>query len=299
MKNDKIAVYYAFAAVFFWSTIATAFKIALRFLSFYELLLISSLVSTIFYLIVLLIQNKFNQSLFSKKHFFSSMIMGALNPFLYYLILFKAYSLLPAYVAQPLNYTWPIVLTFFSAFFLNQPLKTLSIIAFIISFIGVIFLSKSDQSLYNQNSISGIILAIGSSFIWASYWILNIKDERPALVKLFLNFAFGTIYSFLFVIIVGFKSNLELIHIIPAVYVGIFEMGLTFFLWLMALEKSSRTDKISIFIFLSPLLSLLFIYFILHEHITFLAILGFIFIMTGIITLKFNEIKESLWQKTK
>ena len=34
---------------------------------------------------------------------------GFLNPFLYYIILFKAYSLLPAQEALSLNYTWPLV----------------------------------------------------------------------------------------------------------------------------------------------------------------------------------------------
>ena len=36
--------------------------------------------------------------------------MGLLNPVAYYLILFKAYTILPAQVAQPLNMIWPIVL---------------------------------------------------------------------------------------------------------------------------------------------------------------------------------------------
>ena len=36
--------------------------------------------------------------------------LGFLNPFLYYVVLFKAYDLLPAQEAQPLNYTWAITL---------------------------------------------------------------------------------------------------------------------------------------------------------------------------------------------
>ena len=46
-----------------------------------------------------------------------------LNPFLYYLVLFRAYDLLPAQEAQPLNYTWPIVLVLLSAIMLHQRLR--------------------------------------------------------------------------------------------------------------------------------------------------------------------------------
>jgi drug/metabolite transporter (DMT)-like permease len=45
------------------------------------------------------------------KILFQSAITGALNPFGYYLILFKAYSLLPAQLAQPLNMIWPVTLS--------------------------------------------------------------------------------------------------------------------------------------------------------------------------------------------
>ena len=39
--------------------------------------------------------------------------LGLLNPVAYYLVLFKAYDLLPAQVAQPINYAWPIVLLYY------------------------------------------------------------------------------------------------------------------------------------------------------------------------------------------
>lgn len=47
-------------------------------------------------------------------------LLGAINPLAYYLVLFKSYDLLPASQAQPLNYSWAITLTLMAAVFLGQ-----------------------------------------------------------------------------------------------------------------------------------------------------------------------------------
>ncbi len=52
-----------------------------------------------------------------------------------------------------------------------------------------------------------------------------------------------------------------------AIYVGLFEMGITFVLWLTALKKATHIARISNLIFISPFLSLLLISFILGEPI--------------------------------
>jgi drug/metabolite transporter (DMT)-like permease len=191
-------------------------------------------------------------------------------------------------MAQPLNYTWPVVLVFFSAIFLKQRLSWLSFVALIIAFIGVIFISNGNS---NQHaSVLGVILATGSSLIWSSYWILNMKDSRQTLPKLFLNFLFGAVYITVFILFSGLSAITSFTSLSAAVYVGFFEMGLTFLLWMYALNLAKRTDKISIYVFLSPFISLIFITTILGESITINAIIGFIFIASGILISKWKEI---------
>ena len=77
--------------------------------------------------------------------------LGLINPFLYYLVLFKAYDLLPAQEAQAINYTWALMLAFLSVIFLKQKLTLKDILAGIIcfnffyhSFIYSNFLSKKN-----------------------------------------------------------------------------------------------------------------------------------------------------------
>jgi drug/metabolite transporter (DMT)-like permease len=72
-----------------------------------------------------------------------------------------------------------------------------------------------------------------------------------------------------------------------AAYIGIFEMGLTFFLWLKALSLSSNTAKVSNLIFLSPFISLIIISLILKETITHSTVIGLILIISGILIQRF------------
>ena len=102
MKTQNKAFIYAGLAIFFWSTVATAFKLALRYLNFLELLMYASITSLILFFFILLFQGKLHLiKTQSSGDLFRSSILGLLNPFLYYIILFRAYSLLPAQVAQP------------------------------------------------------------------------------------------------------------------------------------------------------------------------------------------------------
>jgi len=92
MKQGYI---YGILAVFLWSTVTSASKITLRHLDVPQLLLISSITSM---LILLLCSSRKLGYLrkYSRRDYFYSLLLGFLNPFLYYIVLFKAYSMLPA-----------------------------------------------------------------------------------------------------------------------------------------------------------------------------------------------------------
>ena len=121
MKNSTSAVIYACIAVLSWSTVATAFKIALTHLTHFEMLLIASCTSLVIFVLLLTFQKKWRLvSELSGRQWGYFALLGLLNPVAYYLVLFKAYDLLPAQVAQPINYAWPIVLLILLALFAHH-----------------------------------------------------------------------------------------------------------------------------------------------------------------------------------
>ena len=285
MKNQKKAYFFAGLSILCWSTIASAFKIALKYQDNFQLLMGSAIFSFFILLMVVILQGKIKETLsFSAKDYLISAIMGFLNPFLYYIILFKAYSVLPAQVAQPLNMTWPVVLVLISIPILGQKIKFISILALFISFSGVLLISSQGANgNYQPEQLPGIIMATGSSIIWALFWILNVKDPRDEVIKLFLNFFFALI--FLAISIPLLKTSLPSGKEawLSSAYVGFFEMGFAFIFWLKALKYSETTDKVSNLIYISPFLSLIFIHYIVGEKIYITTIAGLILIVAGIL----------------
>lgn len=285
----------AFIAVFLWSTVSTAFKIALKNLDFIQLQFISILVAFCITTVYLLYQKKFKSAFnITSKSLLRSAFASFFNPFAYYLILFKAYSLLPAQIAQPLNYTWPIVLVILAAPFLKQKIKLRSLLALLISLLGVFVISSQGKlASFRFDEPLGIFLAVISSIFWSMFWIINLNDKRDDIIKLFWNFLLALIYE-IPVILIFSSFNFDFDKsFFAAIYSGFFEMGITYIIWIKALQYSDRADKVSNLIYLSPVLALFFIHFILGEKLYFTTYIGFALILASIYYLNANKSKSA------
>ena len=285
MEKTRQSYIYALIAIFFWSTIPTAFKICLSELEILPMLTIASLTSALILFMILAAGGKIDLIMRStRKELLGSAVLGLINPFLYYLILLKAYQLLPAQVAQPLNMIWPIILVFLSVPVLGQKIRTKSFIALFISFAGVYIISSQGKLFSTgQSNLAGVLLATGSSVFWAFYFILNVKDKRDEALKLFLNFLSGSFYLIVFMTLThSWDIDYGLKGVLSAVYIGIFEMGITFFFWLKALQLAPTTDKISNLVYIAPFLSLIFVHFILNEPVYYTTPAGLLLIISGI-----------------
>ena len=289
-ESQRKAYFLTSLVIVFWATVASAFKISLRDLDFLHLLLISNFTAIAVLLFTLVITGKITLLLsYSIKYHSRSVILGFLNPYLYYIVLFKAYSLLPAQIAQPLNFTWPVVLTLLSVPLLGQKISARSIIAILICFTGVFFVSAQGKlSGYKLTDPAGMSLAAGSSVIWSLFWIFNIRDKREDVVKLFMNFFFSGIYILITCIIFSDLKFSPGTGFYAAIYVGLFEMGITYIIWLKALQMSGGTDRLAGFVYITPFLSLIFIHFILNEAIFLTSIIGLILIVLGILVQKLH-----------
>jgi drug/metabolite transporter (DMT)-like permease len=285
MNRAKQSYIYAGLAVLFWSTIPTVFKIGLGELDVLPMLTIATVTSTAVMFIIVIAGKK--MELLKKttgKDLMVSALLGLINPFIYYLILLKAYKLLPAQVAQPLNMIWPIILVFLSVPVLKQKIPAKSFAALFISFIGVYIISSQGHPLEpGRSDTNGVLLATGSSFFWALYFIFNMKDKRDESVKLFTNFLFASIYLIITFLIFGStESSLTFKGLSASVYIGIFEMGITFFFWLKALQLATTSDKVSNLVYLAPFLSLVFVHFIIKEPVYYTTPAGLLLIIIGI-----------------
>ena len=79
-------------------------------------------------------------------------------------------------------------------------------------------------------------------------------------------------------------------------YVGLFEMGVTFVLWLSALKLTQNTARISNLIFASPFISLALLATIIGEEIHSATLLGLMLIIAGLVIQQIKFGKKDLTQ---
>lgn len=214
-------------------------------------------------------------------------IAGMLNPTMYYLVLFKSYELLPAQIAQPINYMWPVVLSVMLAIFARQRIPAVKFAGMAISLAGVAVISVGPGQLTGVGlSVLGLTLGIGSAFVWATYWLINrMNAETDQIMSLFLNFFFGTIYLLMIAPFMKIEIS-SLQGVLAAVYSGLFEMTIPFIFFGIALKKTDNPALINHLCYLSPFLSLFIIHLILGESIYSTTYIGLALIVGGLL---FNE----------
>lgn len=284
MVNQKQAMLYGLGTVLLWSTVATAFKLSLRELTPIQMLVVACSASVLVMALVLMILGRWHQVFqLSRRQYLQSMGMGLINPCLYYFLLFGAFDRLPAQEAQPLNYTWALVLAYLSVPFLGQRLRRADIVAGLICYSGVVVIAtRGDVLSLTFSDPLGVAFAIGSTLVWASYWIIATRDTRDPVVGLFLNFLCGLpVIVVVCALTEGFNFSPGT-GLAAAIYVGVFEMGIAFVLWSYAMKKAENTSRVSNLIFISPFLSLVFIYFILGEIILPSTYIGLVLIVAGL-----------------
>lgn len=297
VKSQQKAYFFAGLTVLFWSTMSSAFKLSLNHISVELLLMWSVLFAVLALLLTSVILGKTHLlKQMRSRDYFMSALMGLINPFSYYLVLFWAYDLLQAQEAGMLNYAWPVVLVLLSATILKQQIGWNGYAGILISFFGLLVISTKGNVLSLSFSHPlGTILAIASAFLWAFYWILNMKDPRESVPKLFMNMVFGLFYILLYNALNGQLQIPVWQGLAGAMYIGAFEMGITFVFWLSALKHAENTARVSNLIFLSPFMALFFIRIFVGEAILPSTIAGLILIIAGILL---QQIKKKPSVKT-
>lgn len=288
MNSQSKATLYGLGAVLAWSTVATAFKISLTHLSPAQLLLYACAASLLALLSILTVQGRLGELLPSLRlYWHRSLLLGAVNPFLYYLVLFQAYALLPAQEAQAINYTWALTMTLLSVPLLGQQLRKQDLAAALVCYVGVLVIGTRGEVLtLSFSDTQGMLFALGSTLLWASYWIFNTRDTREPVLGLTLNFIMALPLILLWCALTGELTPVAWQGLAGAAYVGAIEMGYTFVLWLTAMKLTHSTARIANLIFLSPLISLWLIHIFVGEPILASTLIGLGLILGGLLLQK-------------
>ncbi len=264
-----------------WSTVATAFKLGLRLVEPVQLLLLGTLVSTLVFWCAALPRGRHR---LAPKAIGIAALAGTMNPCAYYMVLFAAYDRLPAQIAQPLNYTWAVAMALLAWPILGQRPTLGTLAGILISYAGVVILLTQGQFEVPTNlSRTGVALALGSTLIWAGYWLLNTRIESDPVGLMAWSFLFGLVYVGTLCLAGPGLPSLTWEIGFYGLWVGLVEMGITFLIWQRALHLTGNAGRIGQLIFLSPFLSFLLIGTVLGEVIRITSLIGLAVIVAGLV----------------
>ena len=279
-RDERRAVALALSAVLCWSTVATGFKLGLAHLAVEQLLMLATWVSWAVFAVAAALRRQFA---LRSADVAWVVLLGLINPCAYYMVLFYAYDLLPAHIAQPVNYTWSITLAVLAVPILKQRLSLRASAGIGVSYLGVaILLWTSPARDAGDINPTGLLLAIFSTLLWATYWLLNTRlTSQPIPIMLYSFTAALPVVTMVCAHGPGFPV-LDLPTLGYGLWIGCLEMGVTFLLWQAALRRSNHAAYLGQLIFLSPFLSLIMIHMVLGEAVAPGAFAGLAVIVAGL-----------------
>jgi drug/metabolite transporter (DMT)-like permease len=288
-RDPRRAYAYLAAAILGWATAASAFKFGLQHLAPTALLILSAGSSCLILGMALVVTGRAHLVAQQKgSQVALSALQGLLNPFGYYGVLFQAYDRLSAQAALALNYTWPLVLALLAVPLLGERLRGRLLLALGTSLLGVVLVATGGSwGTLQVEDPWGVVLAVGSAAIWALYWLLNVRDGRDALLKLFMGFLFGSGYCLLLLPFQELRWTMAGLG--WAAYIGLAEMGLTFVFWLRALELANERGSLANWVYVTPFLSLGLIAVLLREQIAPGSVLGLVLILASNLWVSWRE----------
>lgn len=277
MRASARSTIFGLASVALWATAASAFKLTLGECTPFQAVFAASAVSAVL-LWTVAFARRARPSL---RDTLDALPRGFLNPFAYYLVLLEAYDRLPAQVAMVINYLWPVTLILLSAAVFGRRLSGRSIGSSVLSFSGVVLLASGNGAWSGRLDATGLALALASTFIWAGYWVLSMRGGGDPVSRLALNFAWGLFFLAAWGLATGSFGAMSPAALAGSAWIGLFEMGLAYILWLAALTHAENTARVGNLVFLTPFASLALIGAVVGESLTAATLGGLALVMAG------------------
>ena len=277
---------YALMSISFWGVSFVSTKAVLGKLDPFSLLVIRFGIGALFLLLLLLLQR--HRLKISIKYVPHIMVLGILGVFVHQVLQATALLTINASAAGWLISFSPIFTVILSLLFLHEKMNITKAVGMVLAITGVLIVTstRSGQSFHFAMNL-GFLLMILSTLNWAIYSVLlkSLKIPYPPLVITFYMCLLGLILTTPFIIRNRGWENLTLLdqtewaHLL---FLGVFVSGIAYWYWGKALEVL-EASKVSMFLYLEPLATLVAAVLLLHEKVLLISVIGGIIIIIGVV----------------
>ncbi|MBQ4124904.1 MAG: DMT family transporter [Desulfovibrio sp.] len=281
MTCNAKALCFALATVLSWSTVSTAFKLALRSLSPMQMTAVAMGTAALALVPFLALEAGAlagRGAVFTPRRAGLAVLAG-LVIFLYYLVLVHGYDHLPAQVAQPVNYTWSIMLAILLSLVRRTPLRARQILWMCVAWAGTAVIALGGRGIGPVEPL-GVGLIVLSTVLFAVYWVVSDVNDMPSLPAMLICFTVACLLAGGCCLALG--EGLPAPQACPwAVYLGFFELSLPFLCWREALRLTERVALMATLPLSTPFLALVWIHLVLGEPILATTVAGLALIVAG------------------
>jgi drug/metabolite transporter (DMT)-like permease len=178
-----------------------------------------------------------------------------------------------------ISFTMPLIAIPLSVFVLRERASRIEAYGALVGFVGIVVYNL--PLLGGTVTLIGIVLTLGDAFFWAlfSVYMRKLRLQDPV-----QTLATGSLVSFLFygaLSFVGYSFRPTLNLAVDVVFLGIVAWALNPFLW-MVLLKTEKLAKLTTFIFIAPVLTLVYDVATTGVVPNFITLAGVVLIFLGI-----------------
>lgn len=281
MKGHALALF----TIIVWGTTFIATKVLLKGFTPIEILLMRFILG---YLALLLANHKII-TLEDKKQELYFLGAGIFGVTLYFLLENIALTYTYASNVGIIIATAPFFTAMLSTVFLkDEKLNTGFFVGFLISISGIVLISTSGSSSLQLNP-KGDLLALAAAFVWACYSVLVKKISCfgfPVLQSTRHIFFYGLLFMIPAACVMGFRLDLERfqnpVYLGNMLFLGLGASALCFVTWNLAVKMLGAV-RTSVYLYLSPVVTIAASVLILKEKITLLSGIGAGLVLMGLV----------------
>lgn len=282
----------AFITIFFWGSTAAISSLVLDSISTLALVFYGSLVATIFLLVLNIVTGRIGQvKEITGRDYANMFVVGMLGIFLYNVLLFFGMTRILVQQAFIINYLWPICIVIFSCIILKEKLTVIKCISMLASFAGVAVVATGGN-FSNLGSLDflGVLAACLAAVFYGLFSVLTIKIKYDKFVAMMVYYFFSTIVSAVALLATNTFIIPTASQIPGILWIGILVNGVAFTLWSIAIA-AGNTARLSNLAYLTPFVSLIWIYFLIGEPISMASVIGLLIIISGVVLQMFDKQK--------
>ncbi|WP_369308468.1 DMT family transporter [Providencia rettgeri] len=271
---------YAFSCVLIWSFIPIVSRFGQNGMDSFQFLFWSNLISAIAVISVALASGYKPTKLFilPRKMLARVFVLGFLDC-LFYLLLYYGYSIENGIAVLVIQYSWPLIIILLSVILLKDKLAMKQVFGVLIGFIAVIItFTKGQITQLHVDHPVALLLVFSGAFCFALMSVFSRQYSIDPYISTVWLFIFSTLTSLVLLLSLSEIQLPSQAAFWPTLINGVLINGVSYILWFKAMNTGNST-KIASVVFLSPVLSVLWLVLLLSDPFELAYIIGVVLVI--------------------